>query len=140
MTGGIFLISAHPDRSARWSRWILDWISRSGSDLESVVYLCDSPALARESLALPVREGEPPSMVLVDRSTKGCDADLARLISDCIPETWVIEILSDNDPLPTDGGAVMALRESARRDEWESLLHHCLHESPSPQWSKAEGF
>ncbi|HNY29857.1 MAG TPA: hypothetical protein PKO15_03130 [Fibrobacteria bacterium] len=137
MTGGIFLISANPDHSAKWSRWILDWIERSGSDLENVVYLCDSPSLARESLALPVREGDPPAMVLVDRSTPGCDSDLAKMISDCIPETWVIEILAEQNAPSTENGAIMALRESARRDEWEAVLHHCLHESPAPQWSKA---
>lgn len=136
MTGGIFLITSHADKAARWSRWILEWIERSGSDLEKMIYLCDSPELARESLALPVREGDPPAIVIIDRSTQGCTADLARLVSDCIPETWVIEILADTDAPPPEEGST-ALRESARRDEWESLLHHCLHESPAPQWSRA---
>jgi hypothetical protein len=136
MTGGIFLISSSPDRAAQWSRWILEWIERSGSDAEKSVYLCDSPVLARESLALPVREGAPPCLVLIDRQTTGCTPELARLVSDCIPEAWVVEILVDSDPLPPEANAFI-LRESARRDEWESMLHHCLNESPSPQWSRA---
>ena len=136
MTGGIFLICSDTELGARWSRWILEWIDRSGSDLERAVYLCDSADLARESLALPVSEGEPPGMVIVDRIATGGSPDLARLVSDCIPEAWVIEILSDSDTiLPHDGQ--VALRRSARRDEWESMLHHCLHESPSPQWSRS---
>jgi hypothetical protein len=135
MSGGIFLISSTADHAARWSRWILEWIERSGSDMEKSVYLCDSPDLARESLALPVREGEPPALVLIDRRTAGCTPDLARLVTDCIPEAWVVEILSDSDPLPPDESAFV-LRESTGREEWESMLHHCLNESPSPQWSR----
>lgn len=135
MTGGIFLISSGSDRAARWSRWILEWIERSGSDAEQCVYLCDSAELARESLSLPVSEGDPPGIVLIDRQTPGCTADLARLISDCIPEAWVVEILADTDPMIPEHSS-FCLRESARREEWESMLHHCLHESPSPQWSR----
>ena len=136
MTGGIFLISSGSDRAARWSRWILDWIERSGSDAEKCVYLCDSAELARESLALPVREGEPPGLVLVDRRASGCTPELVRQLSDCIPEAWVVEIISDSDALVEDGSS-FCLRESARRDEWETILHHCINESPSPQWSRA---
>lgn len=135
MTGGIFLISSGSDRAARWSRWILEWIERSGSDAEKCVYLCDSADLARESLALPVREGEPPGLVLVDRRTPGCTSDLARFVSDCIPEAWVVEILGDTEPLAPEQGTFY-LRESAGRQEWESVLHHCLNESPAPQWSR----
>ena len=116
MTGGIFLISSSPDRAAQWSRWVLEWIERSGSDLDKSIYLCDSPDLARESLALPVREGDPPSLVLIDRQTSGCTPDLARMVSDCIPEAWVVEILADTDPIPPEAN-VFVLRESARRDE-----------------------
>ena len=136
MKGGIFLICSDSELGARWSRWILEWIERSGSDLERAVYLCDSAELARESLALPVAEGEPPGMVIIDRGATGGTPDLAKLVSDCIPEAWVIEVLSDSDLIPPHDGLV-GLRRSARRDEWESMLHHCLHESPSPQWSRS---
>lgn len=136
MNGGIFLICSDSELGARWSRWILEWIERSGSDLERAVYLCDSAELARESLALPVNEGDPPGMVIIDRTAAGGTPDLARLVSDCIPETWVIEILTDSDLVSSQEGLV-ALRRSARRDEWESMLHHCLHESPAPQWSRS---
>ena len=136
MTGGIFLICSDSEQGSRWSRWILEWIERSGSDLERAVYLCDSADLARESLAVPVSVGEPPGMVIVDRAAADGSPDLARLVADCIPEAWVIEILSDSDTLDPASGLVV-LRRSSRRDEWESMLHHCLHESPSPQWSRA---
>ncbi len=136
MTGGIFLICSDSEQGSRWSRWILEWIERSGSDLERAVYLCDSAELARESLALPVSVGEPPGMVIVDRVAAGGSQDLARLVADCIPEAWVIEILSDSDTIDPASNLVV-LRRSSRRDEWESMLHHCLHESPSPQWSRA---
>ena len=136
MTGGIFLICSDNELAARWSRWILDWIDRSGSDLERAIYLCDSAELARESLALPVSMGEPPGMVIIDREAAGGTPDLARQVSDCIPEAWVIEILGDSDLIHTHEGLV-ALRRPARRDEWESMLHHCINESPSPQWSKS---
>lgn len=135
MTGGIFLICSETEPGAQWSRWILEWIERSGSDLERAVYLCDSADLARESLALPVSVGEPPGMVIVDRAATGGTSDLARMISDCIPEAWVIEILSDSDTVGVNG--LFALRRLARREEWESMLHHCLHECPAPQWSRS---
>ena len=75
------------------------------------------------------------ALVLIDRRTSGCTPDLARLVSDCIPEAWVVEILSDSDRLPPDECAFV-LRESTGREEWEAMLHHCLNESPSPQWSR----
>ncbi len=136
MKGGIFLICSDAKLSACWSRWILDWIDRSGSDLERAIFLCDSAELARESLALPVLEGDPPGLVIIDRNAAGGTPDLAKMVSDCIPETWVLEILSDSDVIGAQDGRI-ALRHSARRDEWDSMLHHCLHESPSPQWSRS---
>jgi hypothetical protein len=136
MKGGIFLICSEPEQGSRWSRWILEWIERSGSDLERAIYLCDSPELARESLAMPVSLGVPPGMVIVDREAAGGTPELAKMVSDCIPEAWVIEILSDSDTIdPNDG--MVAIRRSACKEEWDSILHHCLHESPSPQWSRS---
>lgn len=136
MNGGIFLISGEPPRAARISRWILEWVEHSGADVDRAVYLMDSIDLAQASLAEPVRLGEPPVLVVIDRTTSGTP-DFAERVADCIPECWVVEILSDTDAIPVREG-VMGIRHNARRDEWESLLHHCLQECPSPQWSRVE--
>lgn len=136
MSGAIFLISGEPQRCARISRWILEWVENSGAEIERSVYLLDSVDLARASLSEPVRMGEPPLMVIVDRATSG-DPAFAELVSDCIPECWVVEILSDTDLLPARE-SIVGIRHNARRDEWESMLHHCVHVCPSPQWSKVE--
>jgi len=134
MKGAIFLISGEPQRCARISRWVLEWVENSGADIEPSVYLLDSIDLARASLAEPLRLGEPPVLVIIDRITSG-DPAFAKLVSDCIPETWVVEILGDQDVLP-QSECIVGLRHNARRDEWESMLHHCLQECPSPQWSR----
>lgn len=136
MSGAIFLISGEPQRCARISRWILDWIDHSGADLERSVYLLDSVELARASLSEPLREGDPPLLVIIDRATAG-DPSFAALVSDCIPECWVIEILGEQDLVPTRP-SIVGIRQNARRDEWESMLHHCLQECPTPQWSRIE--
>lgn len=47
MSGAIFLISGEPQRCARISRWILEWVENSGAEIERSVYLLDSVDLAR---------------------------------------------------------------------------------------------
>lgn len=136
MRGAIFLISGEAQRCARVSRWILEWVERSGADVERSVYLMDSIELARVSLAEPLRIGDPPALVILDRATSK-DPSFAELVSDCIPECWVVEILEEQDLVPLRGG-IVGIRSNARRDEWESTLHHCLQECPSPQWSRVE--
>lgn len=135
MTGAIFLISGEPQRCARISRWLLEWLEHSGTDVERCVYLLDSIELARASLSEPLREGEPPLLVVVDRATSK-DPEFAALVADCIPECWVVEILGEQDVVPVRE-SIVGIRQNARRDEWESILHHCLQECPSPQWSRA---
>ncbi len=134
-TGPVFLLCADKERSQRISRWILEWMEGNEIPFEHTVYVCDDVDLVRRSLSEPLKEGGPPSLILLDRETCG-GPSFAAEVADGIPESWVAELVGDHDCLPLRSG-VLAIRLSARHEEWEELLTQVLDECASPQWAQA---
>jgi hypothetical protein len=92
--------------------------------------------LALESLETPLKIGIPPSLVVIDRSLQAVGIDnFSALVSDCIPECWVVELVTAKDPILPEG-SVIFLQRPFKKQDWTEILNHCFVESPNPQWSK----
>ncbi len=81
--------------------------------------------------------GIPPDMVIVDRSLSSVGIEnFSTIVGDCIPECWVVELVSAKDPIQPDG-SVIFLQRPFKKLDWLDLLHHCFIECPNPQWSRS---
>jgi hypothetical protein len=133
--GPVFLLCSDSERSQRVCRWILEWMEGNDTPFERTVYVCDDIDLVRRSLREPLMEGDPPALVVLDR--KSClGPSFAAEVADCIPETWVVELVDEQDCLPLRP-SILALRHTARRDEWEEFLQQVLDDCVTPQWAQS---
>ena len=135
--GPVFLLCSDTERSQRVCRWILEWMEGNETPFERMVFVCDDVDLVRRSLREPLLEGDPPTLIVLDRASCGGPAFAAE-VSDCIPESWVVELVEENDCLPLRS-SILALRTGSRRDEWEGFLQQVLEECLTPQWAQALG-
>ncbi len=93
--------------------------------------------LAIKSLEAPLKIGIPPEMVIVDRSLNSVGIEnFSTIVGDCIPECWVVELVSAKDPIQPDG-SIIFLQRPFKKQDWLDLLHHCFIECPTPQWSRS---
>ena len=55
-----------------------------------------------------------------------------------IPESWIIEIIPDDMPLPEDSSdnGTFWIRRPINEDEWCATLENVLHKNGCPQWAK----
>jgi hypothetical protein len=133
--GPVFLLCSDSDRSQRISRWILEWMEGNETPFERMVFVCEDVGLVRRSLREPLLEGDPPALIVLDRHS--CEGPaFAAEVADCIPESWVVELVDEHDCLPLRP-SILALRTGSRRDEWEAFLQQVLEECVTPQWSQA---
>jgi len=138
--GHIFFIAPNSDE---WldtlARWTVQWILRNEIPVDTTIYTCSSLEQAGESLAGPLAAGMPPALVVIDH----CKPDPAitrfgELLRSCIPETWVVEMVTGESPLPQDGESAFLVRKPVNRGDWEDVLQHVFIQARSPQWSRAQ--
>ena len=55
-----------------------------------------------------------------------------------IPESWIIEIIPDDMPLPEDSrdDSTFWIRRPVSEEEWYATLENVLHKNGCPQWAK----
>jgi len=133
--GPVFLLCSDSERAQRVCRWILEWMEGNDTPFERTVYVCDDVDIVRKSLCEPLKEGDPPALILLDRASCG-GPSFAAEVADGIPEAWIAELVDERDCLPLRSN-ILAIRSSARRDEWEEFLVQVLDECASPQWAQA---
>ena len=93
--------------------------------------------LAIKSLETPLKIGISPELVVLDRSLNSVGIEnFSTIVSDCIPECWVVELVTEKDPIQPDG-AVIFVQRPIKKQDWLDLLYHCFIECPNPQWSKS---
>lgn len=138
--GHIFFIA--PD-SNEWldtlARWTVQWILNHEIPVDTTIFTCCSLEQASESLSQPLANGTPPALVVIDH----CKADPAvtrfgELLRACIPETWVIEMVTGETPLPRDGEQAFLVRKPVNRADWEDVLHYVFVQARTPQWSRVQ--
>lgn len=138
--GHIFFIA--PD-SDEWletlARWTVQWILRHDVPVDTTIYTCASLEQAQESLSAPLSQGNPPALVVIDHSNP--DPGVTRFgenLRACIPETWVIELVTGETPLPQDGDHAFLVRKPIQRADWEDVLQHVFLQARTPQWSRIQ--
>jgi hypothetical protein len=124
--------------SDKLCRWTLKWIAEQQINIASIAQV-DSLEMALESLEAPVRLGNPPEMVIVDRELKCAGIEtFSEKVQNCIPECWVVELVSSKDLIQPEGN-VIYMEKPINEEDWFDLLRHCFLECPNPQWSKSLG-
>ncbi len=117
-------------------QWTIEWMKDHAIGITNIIRT-SGLELAIESLETPLKQGSPPEMVIVDRSLNSVGIEnFSTMVGDCIPETWVIELVSSKDPIQPDG-TVVYMQRPFKKQDWLDLLHHCFVECPNPQWSKS---
>ena len=56
-------------------------------------------------------------------------------VHDGIPESWIVELVPDNMPLPESDENYYWVRKPVREEEWYCTLEQVLLKSGSPQWA-----
>jgi len=115
--------------------WTLKWFKNNGFPSYQIVR-SHGLEMTLQSLEKPLRMGQPPDLVIVDRSPNAVGIDhFSNIVADCIPESWVVELVLPEDLIQTDG-SVIYLKKPFNKQDWINLLKHCFIECPNPQWSK----
>ncbi len=123
--------------STRVCRWTLDWLNENRELGIDTIIRTSGFENALSSLEKPLKIGNPPELIVVDRSITATGIEhFSSMISDCIPECWVVELASPKDTFQKSSG-VFYLQKGFKKADWIELLEHCFLECQSPQWSKA---
>lgn len=122
--------------SASVCQWTLRWLKKNNFPDRQIVRT-SGLEMALRSLEKPLKNGTPPDMVIVDRSLNAVGIDhFSNLIADCMPEVWVVEMVSLKDNIQPDT-SVIYMKKPFLKNDWHDLLRHCFIECPTPQWSKS---
>ena len=137
MIGHIVAIAPPSQELKRLSSWIISWVQDKDISIDPTVYTCSNTKLARHSLQVPLELGSPPSLIIIDHDINEEDISaFAREVREGIPETWVIELASDNTIIPQENN-IFLLKKPFKKTEWEEILTHVFLKASTPQWSKA---
>ena len=135
MFGHIVLISSDESLADPLSQWTVDWLDRYKVPVEKTLYHCTDLKLATASLQIPLQMGHPPSLVIIDHSIDITEAQpFARLLRDCLPEVWIIELANQTSYLPEALNAFVLMKPVCQKD-WDDILHHVYVQAITPQWS-----
>lgn len=116
--------------------WTLKWFKNNGFPAYQIVRT-QGLEMALQSLEKPLRMGNPPDLVIIDRSPEAVGIDhFSTIVADCIPETWVIELVLPEDTIQADG-SVMYMKKPFHKQDWLNILRHCFVDCPNPQWSRS---
>lgn len=140
--GHLFFVSARPNpHLEEIAGWTVQWILQKEIPVDSTLYACDSVAAARESIARPLSQGNPPALVVLDH--QGLDngelGAFGVLLRASVPETWVLDLVEPDSALPADREESFCLRKPLRQSDWEDVLAHIFLRARTPQWSRADG-
>ena len=119
--GHIFFITpSSPGSLDKLNQWTFRWLLEHGNLAEdSTLYTCNSIESAQSLL----------------------ESALIKELHNAIPESWIIEIIPDDMPLPEDSIAdsTFWIRRPVSEDEWSATLENVLHKNGCPQWAKWTG-
>lgn len=139
--GHIFFIApSSPGSLEKLSQWTLRWLLEHDLAIDSTMYTCNSIEDATNLLESALIFGQSPTLIIFDHSDRPTEKNLAfsKALRDGIPESWIVEFVPDNMPIPEDTDNLFWVRRPLSEDEWDETLNLVLLKSGSPQWAKVE--
>ena len=143
--GHIFFITpSSPGSLDKLNQWTFRWLLEHGNLAEdSTLYTCNSIESAQSLLESALIIGQSPSLIIFDHADHATDRNIAfsQKLHNAIPESWIIEIIPDDMPLPEDSveNSTFWIRRPVSEDEWNNTLENVLHMNGCPQWAKWTG-
>ncbi len=140
--GHIFFITpSSPGSLDKLNQWTFRWLLEHGNMAEdSTLYTCNSIESAQSLLESALIIGQSPSLIIFDHADHATEKNLAfsKELHNGIPESWIIEIIPDDMPLPEDSrdDSTFWIRRPINEEEWCATLENVLHKNCSPQWAK----
>jgi hypothetical protein len=140
--GHIFFITpSSPGSLDKLNQWTFRWLLEHGNMAEdSTLYTCNSIESAQSLLESALIIGQSPSLIIFDHADHATEKNLAfsKELHNGIPESWIIEIIPDDMPLPEDSrdDSTFWIRRPINEEEWYATLENVLHKNCSQQWAK----
>lgn len=122
------------------ANWTLYWLLEHDLVPDTAIYTCQNLRQATVALEAPLNIGESPALVVVDHEEPPREEtiEFAKNLRNCIPESWVIEMVPLSMPLPEANGDQFWIRKPVRKEEWLAVLEHVFLRASTPQWSETE--
>ena len=136
-----FITTSSPGSLDKLNQWTFRWLLEHGNMAEdSTLYTCNSIESAQSLLESALIIGQSPSLIIFDHADHATEKNLAfsKELHNGIPESWIIEIIPDDMPLPEDSrdDSTFWIRRPINEEEWYATLENVLHKNCSPQWAK----
>ncbi len=139
--GHIFFIAPTPDTNLdEISEWTLFWLLEHNLVPDTAIYNCHTVRQALAAIEAPLSIGEPPALVVIDHSTPPREEIIkfADNLRNCIPESWILEIVPNDMPLPAAKENAFWVRKPVCKEDWIAVLDHVFFRAGTPQWSASE--
>lgn len=109
---------------------------------DSTLYTCNSIEDATNLLESALIIGQSPALIILDHTDKPKEENLkfSRMLHDGIPESWIVEMVPDDMPLPKDEAGLFWVRRPVSEEEWAATLQQVLLRNGSPQWAARNDF
>ncbi len=122
------------------AQWTLQWMLQHDLSADTAIYTCTRLDQALRSLEDPLAAGEPPALIVFDHGVPPtvetvhfCDK-----LRSCIPEAWIVELVSKEMPLPQDPSDSFWIKKPVCKEDWIDVLQHVFLQAATPQWSNAD--
>lgn len=138
--GHIFFIAPNEDSNLDdIAQWTLYWLLEHNLIPDTAIYNCHNLRQALVAIEAPLSAGEAPALVVLDHTTppKEESIQFATKLHDCIPESWIVEIIPKDMPLPQVQENSFWILKPVGKDDWIAVLEHIFLKAGTPQWSAA---
>lgn len=140
--GHIFFITpSSPGSLDKLCQWTFRWLVENGEDADDcTLYTCNSIESAQNLLESALIIGQSPALIIFDHADSATEANLkfSKELHNGIPESWIVEIIPDDMPLPENSSddSMYWVRRPVSEAEWNQTLDLVLRKSASPQWAR----
>lgn len=137
MLGHVLLVSRDAAYASKWADSTANWLLKHGLDPDPVVYVCHDIKLAEKSITLPLADASPPMLVILDHMDQDERmVDFSNKLRDCIPETWIVDLIPREGLLPKNLETAHILSKPIHQEDWDELFHLLFFQAANPQWSR----
>jgi len=122
------------------AQWTLRWMLQHDLPADTAIYSCTRLDQALRSLEEPLAAGEPPALIVFDHGDPPTPETIrfCERLHSCIPEAWIVELVSSKMPLPKNPGDSFWVKKPVCQEDWVDVLQHVFLQAATPQWSNAD--